>query len=510
ITSASRARLGPRDSGRARLNALRRPAVPKRRAKDERDGGNGALRAAQAHPDHPQPCAAGVGDNTLYPIEHGNNRKPRFIDYLKKRSAEKAFAAVARSLQPRSCPLRRIRFSNVKSSRYDNGVAYVTSHRILFVHAVNPTERSVAVYLTDVQALDTYKGFLKSSPKLTVWTAGSGAGGSTSPGNAPRANAGAPVGAAAAAAAAPWVCPICSEANAASLMNCRLCGVKRDDEDEARAPPKSGRHRVDAAPAPPSTPAGAACGRCSFLNAKGAAACEMCDAALPPGGGASSVAACPRCSFHNDPSAARCTMCEGEMPPFQRPHEDGPASPFSPGSASEVVSPSGSFQQVQPALELSKSFVKIAFRGGGMAPFAAAVKAALAARAWETMLSVAAPPPATAHFNPLRTGITGIVRNVEETGQRTDESINDAFRDLDGLIAKAADMVRGILRLPAVGGACCGAADKNKMQVKLAEQISAKISAGGAAAEGGYVSAEDVANFKSFLLDLGVASPVTK
>ncbi|KAF9359742.1 Vacuolar protein-sorting-associated protein 36 [Mortierella sp. AD094] len=77
-------------------------------------------------------------------------------------------------------------------------------------------------------------------------------------------------------------------------------------------------------------------------------------------------------------------------------------------------------------------------------------------------------------------GISGIMRTAETNKKATDETLSQAFQDLQGLMDKAAEMVA------------------------LAETISNRV------AKSNTMNTEDTATFKTYLLSMGIASPVTK
>ncbi|KAJ3019088.1 Vacuolar protein-sorting-associated protein 36 [Thoreauomyces humboldtii] len=165
-----------------------------------------------------------------------------------------------------------------------------------------------------------------------------------------------------------------------------------------------------------------------------------------------------------------------------------------PGADGEAVTTTvvlgeGPVTAVSPSTddaEASLPILKLSFRAGGLSEFVKALKASLAERAWETAEAaekvVARPKPAD-QPNPGLGGIASIMRSVEQSNQRVGTSVSEAFNDLDALMAKAADMV------------------------KLAESISIKVAQ--STSPGGDESSEMVA-FRSYLIDLGIASPVTK
>ena len=69
-----------------------------------------------------------------------------------------------------------------------------------------------------------------------------------------------------------------------------------------------------AQPAPPAPPALLACPFCTFENAPGARACEICESPLrPPTPVSAAIRSCPVCSFENEPSRARCAACRQQL-----------------------------------------------------------------------------------------------------------------------------------------------------------------------------------------------------
>ncbi|KAJ6180377.1 hypothetical protein N7519_010838 [Penicillium mononematosum] len=56
-----------------------------------------------------------------------------------------------------------------KIQNYQNGHAYLTSHRVCYVAAEDPRKYSVAIDLKEIDRVESQAGFLKSSPKLTIY-----------------------------------------------------------------------------------------------------------------------------------------------------------------------------------------------------------------------------------------------------------------------------------------------------------------------------------------------------
>ncbi|KAG0344885.1 Vacuolar protein-sorting-associated protein 36 [Podila humilis] len=114
----------------------------------------------------------------------------------------------------------------------------------------------------------------------------------------------------------------------------------------------------------------------------------------------------------------------------------------------------------------------------------------MATRAWE---SKPKPKPVEAKKDTINTsaspvtssvrvgGISGVMRAVETNKRETDEVLTQAFQDLQGLMDMAAEMVA------------------------LAETISNRL-----ASKSNTMDNEETATFKTYLLNMGIAAPVTK
>eukprot|EP01108_Squamamoeba_japonica_P007104 TRINITY_DN5906_c0_g1_i1.p1 TRINITY_DN5906_c0_g1~~TRINITY_DN5906_c0_g1_i1.p1 ORF type:complete len:306 (+),score=122.07 TRINITY_DN5906_c0_g1_i1:262-1179(+) len=129
----------------------------------------------------------------------------------------------------------------------------------------------------------------------------------------------------------------------------------------------------------------------------------------------------------------------------------------------------------------------LAFKEGGVDAFLERLKHALNKRVWRDDAK-AAPAAAAASrggsgsaFSTKSAGITGLMRKAKEDSARANNTLNVAFADIDELMIKAKDVVR------------------------LAQKLSA---AQAKAARAGDDSEE--AEFRSAMVQLGIASPVTK
>ncbi|KAI9282459.1 EAP30/Vps36 family-domain-containing protein [Umbelopsis sp. AD052] len=310
-----------------------------------------------------------------------------------------------------------------KSVQHQEGVGYLTSHRLIYVDSKDPRKNSVQLELASIKSIDTYAGFLSRSPKITLYLDNtrpsfpSTSANSESSGSLPTKVLGS------------WNCPICSYQNSEDLEKCQLCGV-----------PKPANIQVTTPSSPTSSP-------------------KPADAN-----------ACPVCTFINHPSMVRCEMCDSEI--VKTPT---PSTLSEPGNASPI--------SITPPPEDGKadeSYIKIAFRAGGYTTWLPNLKSAMAAKAWEQKVEPEVERPAASSRG---VGISAIQERIEKTRLDAAETLTDAFKDLDGLMAKAAEMV------------------------KLAESITTKISK---EPQGSGTSENDALALNTYLMELGISNPVTR
>ncbi|KAF9996421.1 Vacuolar protein-sorting-associated protein 36 [Entomortierella chlamydospora] len=295
-----------------------------------------------------------------------------------------------------------------------------------------------------------------------------------------------------------WLCAICSASNQGNLTKCAVCGVKRP----------AGTVET------PTTPAAD-----PFLLNEPIRGNESQTTALDQ-----PRIACPACTFHNDPFMIQCEMCGTELQDaqsrafalhrqeqHQRSIRQLPStinasspSPLSNGAPSPaestVIKSSGngsflsSFYSGGSSLKTAEdtNSIKLSFRAGGNGSFHSLLKNVMAAKAWESKpkphpveatkgsSSSLVSDPASASPSIKFGGISGIMRTAETNKKATDETLSQAFQDLKGLMDKAAEMVA------------------------LAETISNRL------AKSNTMNTEDTVIFKTYLLSMGIASPVTK
>eukprot|EP00795_Rhopilema_esculentum_P000583 gene583-10272_t len=135
-----------------------------------------------------------------------------------------------------------------------------------------------------------------------------------------------------------------------------------------------------------------------------------------------------------------------------------------------------------PAFSSPNNHVKLSFRSGGQSEFHQAFLSAISKKEWNSLpKSQQKSGPQTSAVQHKHAGIGGIQRKMEEKYRDTDQSINKAFKDLDALMEKAKEMVD-------IAEKFC-----SKLQDK---QVS--------------ITDDETVEFKSYLLSMGIANPVTR
>ncbi|POY72904.1 hypothetical protein BMF94_4065 [Rhodotorula taiwanensis] len=362
---------------------------------------------------------------------------------------------------------KRNAYRKEKAPRYDDGRAVLTSHRIVFISSSKPHSNSAALDLAHVKQTEYWVGFLKSHPKITLVLSDPSAEESGSTNLAASKDPSKPANAdaardknrerlalVAAAGGRAWVCTICGMRNVPSIelgLKCSLCGVARDPLPPTQSNPPS-RLGTPRSVSPPRRPS-------SFSSASKPAAVGTTPTPLDPKETGFRIA-CPVCTFLNHHSMATCEVCEsplfpdGAAPPRASALQNSsvsapPTRSSTPGlttdPASAIPSPSGSL------------FVRLSFRRGGEKVYYAALKEALARKAWDLSAAPAKdgrrstgsePRKSTSGTNDAGStpassgvGIDAIMRGMDLDSRDRGDSLDDALKDLDSLMAKAKDMI---------------------------------------------------------------------
>ncbi|CAG8437186.1 10666_t:CDS:10 [Ambispora gerdemannii] len=355
---------------------------------------------------------------------------------------------------------------NEKVPEYSNGKAYLTTHRVIYIDSEHPQTHSLALDLSLVKAREYFTGFLKSSPKLILrFTENLYALSSSPRSHTPISPSSSTTSLPLTTSITPttWICPICSYSKNLTSTNlkCQLCGVKRP-EDLLSAPSVS---PLTSQNSKESIIGSNVVGGSSLQQEEHLS--QTSDTDSPSAKTPAEGIACPVCTFLNHPSMIRCEVCESELGTF---NIDGLSITVDEAVLGSTAGRSGN------ALP---DFVKLAFRNGGIGTFHEKLKVAMSGKEWEKSLEPI-PPRSTPDFDPGRGGIKGIARNVEEGQKEQEETLTLAFKDLDGLMAKAKEMV------------------------KLAESMKLKLIKESNDSE---ASADEASSLNTYLLELGISSP---
>ncbi|KAF9133963.1 hypothetical protein BGW39_008450 [Mortierella sp. 14UC] len=392
----------------------------------------------------------------------------------------------------------------VKAEDYPNGTVYLTNYRILYIDAKDPARKSIGLPLRLINGIQHYGGFMSSSPKITLDLYPRSAHSDPQSSTDFISSHGGPDLSAMAALALntepSWVCTVCYNSNQGDLVKCTVCGVRKSQGslETPTTPTVDPFHFVE------STPSN-----------------DPSSGTLP--GTDQPGIACPACTFHNDPFMIHCEICGTQLQDqdsmafmlhrqqqHQRSISQLPSLVPQPSSSPSITPTSDTTSNKSSASTKflgglpnfysvgSKSTaedansVKLSFRSGGSGSFQALLKSAMANKAWESkpkprpVEAVRSQSPATTPESGSSSpsiqvgGISGIMRTVESNKKVADETLSEAFRDLQGLMDKAAEMVA------------------------LAETISNRLS------KSNSVNNEETATFKTYLLSMGIAAPVTK
>ncbi|THC99218.1 hypothetical protein EYZ11_001306 [Aspergillus tanneri] len=362
-----------------------------------------------------------------------------------------------------------------KVSNYQNGHAYLTSHRVCYVAVDEPRKHSVAVDLKEIDRAEYQAGFLKSSPKITLYPKplknrldGSGGAGS-SPSNSqyprlqstglqsphfhtpvPQIKAPTPQ-----RVNATWICPICSFSNpvpsnfdpstatvSTSIPPCLACGIRPPFTTILKA-------TISAAASREGTSIYPTILEPASENIVQSSSVSNSVSASQPGLSIS----CLRCTFVNHPSLPECEICGAPLNSAGAFRDAG-------GEQKRAESPAPFFEQgTIKNTEITDS-IKLSFRGGGEKTFHERLKGALIQRKW--LLYDAPPVPqqplrstpspsltATAPYNgivPTQTrspavGIAGLEQRGLEARRNNEMVIGNAFEDLEALMASAKQIV---------------------------------------------------------------------
>lgn len=311
-----------------------------------------------------------------------------------------------------------------KAPDYQTGSVHVSTHRLFFVHSQNPTSHSFTMGLLHVMRTNYYAGLFKSSPKVSLFLdADTALPLTTTSGQRTEIFES-------------WECEVCSHRNPPGLSPaaariCTLCGVPRSASVGSTVPEASSQIQPLFSSLPES----------SYTSLSSSS--SPGPPSPPSTNDDSDGIVCPACTFLNHPSLRVCEICTTLLPNVE--HAGSMRAKSAPST--RPVSPLG--DNIDPANLL----IKLSFRKGGDKPFYNVLRRALKSQAWEgkrighnarsgtSSLAITSPNYGPTPVAMRPSGIDGIMRNVEASAHVTQTDLNDALKDLEGLMMKAKDLV---------------------------------------------------------------------
>ncbi|KAE8552955.1 hypothetical protein EYB25_004334 [Talaromyces marneffei] len=340
-----------------------------------------------------------------------------------------------------------------KIPNYQNGHAYLTSHRICYVATEEPRQHSVAIDLKDVDRAEYQAGFLKSSAKITVYpkpqkriigqdgiSSSAIQGTSTSAASHQNVNA-------------TWVCPICSFSNpvpsnfdpatataSTPLPPCLACGIKPPLTIVLKATIAAATNRGSTSVADSVST--------NSLPQQEHISAPTSDLQLDTNG---STLSCPRCTFINHPSLLECEICGASLVSLSSKDK------LAAGPRREE-SPAPIFNQSSITNTEISDYIKLSFRNGGEKIFYERLKGCLVQRKWLLQNAPQIPQPSSSPNpemsssptpgrsndltpKPSAVGIAGLEMRGFEARKNTELVIGNAFEDLEALMASAKQIV---------------------------------------------------------------------
>ncbi|KAJ5632318.1 hypothetical protein N7490_008657 [Penicillium lividum] len=353
---------------------------------------------------------------------------------------------------------------------YQDGHAYLTSHRVCYVATKDPRKYSVAIDLKEIDRAEYQAGFLKSSPKITIYpkpqksktdkSRSATSSPAVPPPSALYPGSGKPLSALPTSIApqksplnpvnSTWICPICSFSNpvpsnfdhttanaTTNLPPCLACGIKPPFTTVLKAAITAAANREPPIPRSSSVPVG---------ETKSQGTDHQ------PVPVASESVSCSRCTFVNHPYLIECEMCGAPLAATVSLISD---------RGRRADSPAPFFEQSRvPNTEVNES-IKLSFRGGGEKSLYERLKNALIQRKWLLQNAPPVPPPsqstpsgptttASSHMvespqpaapRVTAVGIAGLEQRGLEARMNNQLVIGNAFEDLEALMASAKQIV---------------------------------------------------------------------
>ncbi|KAL4877316.1 amidase signature domain-containing protein [Aspergillus karnatakaensis] len=333
-----------------------------------------------------------------------------------------------------------------KVPNYQNGHAYLTSHRVCYVAAgFFKSSPKISIYPKPLKNVDRSRSSGASPARsLPLRTQVAGTQSSLSPTSAPSFTPPAPN-----LVNATWVCPICSfsnpvpsnfdpsaATNSTPIPPCLACGIKPPFTTILKAAIAAATSREP----PTSAPATPKIGRESPVEVNGHKSTSVHNTSVT----------CPRCTFSNHPSLLECEICGASLLSVN------PAR--NPGNPDRAESPAPIFEEGNIRNSNVSDHIKLSFRVGGDKIFLERLKGALIQRKW-LLYDAPPPPPQPVQPQPISTpdptgvstlpaqtrspgvGIAGLERRGLEARKNNEVVIGNAFEDLEALMASAKQIV---------------------------------------------------------------------
>uniref|UniRef100_A0A8C5G2U1 Vacuolar protein-sorting-associated protein 36 n=1 Tax=Gouania willdenowi TaxID=441366 RepID=A0A8C5G2U1_GOUWI len=154
------------------------------------------------------------------------------------------------------------------------------------------------------------------------------------------------------------------------------------------------------------------------------------------------------------------------------------------GKSAKIVihlHPAAANKEPGPYQNSKYSYIKLSFKEHGQIEFYRRLTEEMTRRRWEEKPVSQTSPVGPQAGRTRAVGIVGIERKIEERRKETDKNISEAFEDLSKLMEKAKEMV--------------------EVSRSIANKIKDKQ---------GDISEDETIRFKSYLLSMGIANPVTR
>ncbi|OBZ74947.1 Vacuolar protein-sorting-associated protein 36 [Grifola frondosa] len=238
-----------------------------------------------------------------------------------------------------------------------------------------------------------------------------------------------------------WECEVCSYRNPPGLSPaasrvCALCGVPRSS---IKAPISiAAKLSTSSAFHPLSSSLPSSSLNLGKMSISSSSSPLSFSPAPGSGAGSSEEIACPACTFLNHPSLPACEICGTSLP--RKPHPPAKSAP-----TSRPVSPMISGEAEDDAADTpEKRMIRISFRKGGDKSFYNLLRRSLLGKGWEAKDARRTPQANVSAGSRTtgRSGINGILRNVESTAATSQTNMEDALQDLEALMVKWKDMVQ--------------------------------------------------------------------